>query len=262
MKPNSLVLVALTVPLWFSTTAHAASPDTIRTLLTTKRCPKCDLVDAGLVYARLIGADLRGANLVRANLSRADLTGADLSGANLSGASLVGANLTGANLTGANLLGADLRDTYLAGAKFDGATLQATNLRRTVGLQSGVGSYEDFYRWGMEDYRSDNVPGAIENYNQALGLNPKFAPAYVGRAASLLKQGRSAEAIADAQLASQLFKEQGNMQSHETSEQFIKAVIEAEKIAKERRNQGRDGGGIGGFFQSLVPFVLQFLPLL
>ena len=61
------------------------------TLLRTKSCPGCYLVEG-----RFSGIDLSNANLRGANLIGATFINATLKGANLSGAKLAGANFSGA----------------------------------------------------------------------------------------------------------------------------------------------------------------------
>ncbi len=86
-------------------TLQAQNPDDVQQLLSTRKCPGCDL---------------QNAQLVGVNLNRADLTGANLSGAFLYGTTPHGAALKGAKFAGADLGGADLRDARdanLTGAK-------------------------------------------------------------------------------------------------------------------------------------------------
>lgn len=116
----------------------AQQDSTVRQLLQTRVCPRCNLQ-----FADLRDADLRGANLTSAILNRAYLGGANLTGANLGGASLGGAHLWGANLTGAklrraymwgvnltsaNLGSADLSNVNLGSAKLRRANLEGANL--------------------------------------------------------------------------------------------------------------------------------------
>ena len=57
---------------------RTANVNQIKQLLTTKKCPKCDLGGADLKNADLAGADLREAELTDAKLDGANLQGADL----------------------------------------------------------------------------------------------------------------------------------------------------------------------------------------
>jgi len=68
-----------------------ANSVSLRRLLKTKQCTRCNLR----------GASLNGANLVGADLSDADLSNADLRGANMLGAHLTNANMSNAKLGGA-----------------------------------------------------------------------------------------------------------------------------------------------------------------
>ncbi|MDZ8184830.1 MAG: pentapeptide repeat-containing protein [Nostoc sp. ChiSLP02] len=57
---------------------RTSNPNHIKQLLTTKKCPKCDLGGADLTNADLAGADLREAELTDAKLDGANLQGSDL----------------------------------------------------------------------------------------------------------------------------------------------------------------------------------------
>ncbi|WP_052128495.1 pentapeptide repeat-containing protein [Neosynechococcus sphagnicola] len=176
-----LATCVLLAPVWANTPAIAENLEDTRQLLATKNCPSCDLSNVGLVFASLAKANLMGADLSNANLSRANLSGADLRNANLVGANLVGANLGGANLSGANLTGADLRSSFMSNAQVQGTILSNANLQGVVGLPSQAGNAEDFFSWALAASDSRNYGRAIENYGQALRLDPKLAPAYLGR---------------------------------------------------------------------------------
>ena len=204
--------------------ATAADSEHTRQLLATKKCQNCDLSGAGLVLANLSGANLSGANLSGANLSRANLSGADLSGANLNGASLFGANLSGAKLSGAELSAADLRDSYLANVDLTSANLLRANLQGAIGIPLQVGKPEDFYKWGVAQGQKGNSQGAIEHFNQALSINPRFAAAYLARGAARYQQLDRRGAIRDAQIAEKLFLTQKNTEGYQTAQLLVKEL--------------------------------------
>ncbi|MCD8485605.1 MAG: pentapeptide repeat-containing protein [Desertifilum sp.] len=265
----SLFLPGLVAP------AFAENVEHVRQLLSTKECSGCDLTNAGLRLANLTRADLRGADLSGVNLDQADLTGADLSGANLTGAVLFRTNLTGVNLTGANLTGANLNGAYLAHANLSGANLSyanlmgaflgnaniagalfldTANLQGVQGLPTGVLQPEDYYRIGYENARVGNHAAAMDQYNQALKLNPTFAAAYLGRGVTRLQLGDTNGAIEDWTRAETLFTNQGNENGAQISQQFMKAT--QERLRASRR---RSGGSFVSLMNSLVPLLLQFL---
>ncbi|MEH2452924.1 pentapeptide repeat-containing protein [Nostoc sp.] len=113
-----------------------SNPAHVKQLLTTKKCPKCDLGGADLTNADLAGADLREAELTNAKLDGANLQGADLTKAELRwrddvgdkgkmGISEIGddycnvtyeASFKGANLRGAKLIQTDLSSLDLSEA--------------------------------------------------------------------------------------------------------------------------------------------------
>ncbi len=232
-------LTIFTTAVLLATTSLSASAENlqhVRQLLSTKKCPQCELSNAGLVLANLEGANLSGADLTRANLSQANLVGADLSGANLSGASLNGANLGGTNLIGANLSGTDLRDAYLVNAKLFGVSLNSAYLQGAIGIPEYAGTPEDFYAWGVIEAQRGNYRAAIEKYNQVLSLKPDFAPAILARGISLYKLGNEAGATQDAQRAGVIFTAQGNTLGSQASQNLVQAIELA-------RNPPKTGGG-------------------
>lgn len=235
MKLKTLASATLFTALSLATPVKAANPEHTRQLLSTKQCQGCDLTNAGLVMANLVNANLRGADLSRANLSRANLTGADLSGANLTGASLFGANLTGANLAGANLNATDLRDSYLAQANLVGASISNANLLGAIGIPNYVGSAEDFYRMAMTEAERDNYSRAIALFNQALGLEPNLAKAYLSRGLVRFQMGDRSGAMQDSQQAAAIYLAQGDEQGHKIAQDVIQKIEIAQKPKKEGR---------------------------
>lgn len=90
--------------------AQAADANHVVQLLTTNRCPNCDLR----------GADLAGLNLHGAQLQDADLTGANLNLVNFSKADLRGAKLSWTSLVFTDFTNAILDDVNFVGARFQG----------------------------------------------------------------------------------------------------------------------------------------------
>ena len=229
--------------------ATAENLEHTRQLLSTKKCQQCELRSAGFVMADLSVAQLQGADLTRANLSRANLAGADLTGANLSGTSLYGANLTGANLTGT-----DLRDAYLVNANFANTSLSTAYVEGAIGIPQNAAKPEEFYRWALTEAQRGNYQAAIEHYNQAVTINPEFAPAYLGRALVLYRFGNEAAATQDAKIASQIFSTQKNATGYQASQNFLKGMELARQPAKK-------GGGSNffNFLGSLGTLLLRFI---
>ncbi|MGB7442748.1 MAG: pentapeptide repeat-containing protein [Coleofasciculaceae cyanobacterium] len=238
-----------------SNPAQAENLQDVQQLLSSKECEGCDLKDAGLFLANLVGAKLSGADLSRANLSRANLAGADLSGANLSGTSLNGANLTGANLSGANLTGADLRDAFLVNAQLFGVSLSSTYVQGAIGIPQYAGTPEDFYAWGVVEGQRGNYQGAIEKFNQVVSIKPDFAAAFLARGVSRYKLGDEEGAIADAEVASELFNEQGNTKGYQAAQNLIEGI----KIAQTPPETGGGGSSIGKFLVSVGSLLFKLL---
>jgi uncharacterized protein YjbI with pentapeptide repeats len=254
MKKTLIALTLAFSSLSFVIPAQAEDLMDLRQLMSTKQCENCDLSNSGLVMANLRGANLRGANLSRVNLSRADLTGADLTGADLTGASLNGANLAGANLAGANLMGADLRDAYLMNTNLIGVDLNTVYLQGAMGIPNYAGTPEQFQRWAVEEANKGRYQVAVNYYNQALNLDPEYAPAYLGRGLLRYRIRDVKGAMQDAQIASQLFQDQENAQGYEASQNFIKGL----EVVLNPESQG-ESGGFGQFLTGLGSLLLRFL---
>lgn len=232
MKITFLAPAALLTTISLATAANAENFEHTRQLLSTKQCVNCDLSGAGLVMANLPNAQLSGADLSRANLSRAQLTRANFAGADLSGTSLFGANLAGANFKGANLRGADLRQAYLSDTDLTGANLDNANLQGALGIPVAILKVEDVYNWGVAAAQRKNQRGAIDYFNQALSINPDFAPAYLARSIVLQQMGNNPAALADAKKASELFAIQNNPQAFEST-QILIAQLQAVENPKK-----------------------------
>jgi tetratricopeptide (TPR) repeat protein len=253
MKPPILATLALLTTICLATPTSANSEDT-RQLLATKECQNCELSGVGLVLTNLSGVNLSGANLSGANLSRANLSGADLSNANLNGASLFGANLSGANLRGADLSVADLRDTYLVNTDLTAANMSGANLQGAIGIPPQVGKVEDFYSWGVAQGQKGDPKGAIDYFNQALNINPNFAPAYLARGVAHYQLLERSAALQNAQQAEKLFLAQGNTQGYQTAQTFIK-----ELQTPQNASQPKSKPNFMNFLGAVGSVLLRFL---
>ena len=247
-----MIAIASTI-ISFPLTAQGEEIKDLRQLMSSNECVGCDLTYSGLVRADLTGADLRNADLTRANLSRANLSRANLSGANLSGVSLNGANLNGANLSGADLTGADLRNAYLMNTNLRGVDLNTVYIQGALGVPSYAGTSEQFQRWAILEFNRGHYQAASNYYNQALNIDPYYAPAYLGRAALRYQIQDFDGAMKDAQTASQLFERQENTQGYQASQDFIEGL----EFALNPESEG--GGGFGGVLNSIGSLLLQFL---
>jgi uncharacterized protein YjbI with pentapeptide repeats len=219
--------------------ARAENPEHLQKLLSTKNCVQCNLVNAGLVMGDLTGANLSQANLIGANLSQANLVGANLRGANLTGASLYGADLTGADLTGAIITGTDLRESFLSNANLTGTNLQTAYLQGATGLSASAGSATDFTNWAYLEWNKNNYVGAIDHFNQAIRLDPKMAPAYLGRSMARYRLRDDVGAIADATKAQQLFTAVGDLKNAQSAQNIVKGI----ELANQPTKPSQGGGG-------------------
>lgn len=245
----------------FLTTVSLAQPslgenyEDLNQLLATKKCPLCDLSGAGLVQANLRNAELVGANLSGANLAGANLSGANLSGANLSQTSLQGANLTGANLAGAVLTGTDLRGAFLHQVNFTAVNLSQAYVQGAQGMPQEAGTPDLFYGWGLLETRKGNYRSALTSYNKALGLDPEFAPGYLGRGVAYLRLGNEQAAKENVEYAAELFKTQENTAGYETAQGFLKNLQEM----ADARNAGAGTPQLDSIVRGVASLALQFL---
>jgi uncharacterized protein YjbI with pentapeptide repeats len=239
---HSLILL---LPTWWILPAAAENLEHTQQLLATKACANCDLSDAGLVFANLSKANLQGADLSNANLSRANLSQADLTGANLSGATLYGANLTGAKLNSTNFSGADLRGAYLTNTEVSSINLTNANLQGVIGLPSQVGNAKDFFTWALAASDAGQYGRAIENYTQAINIDPNLGAAYLGRSMAQYKIGNQQGALADSKKASELFLAQGDETGQQAASGFV-ALLETPQ--KEDKLSGGVGNVVSGLF--------------
>ena len=268
MKLKSILLAIALIS--YTPTAIADNIEHVNRALSTNKCQKCDLSNAGLVFAKLSGVDLTGSNLREANLSRADLSfanlrnvdfrgasllganlnGADLTGANLSSVDLSGVNFSNANLQGANLSGSDLRRAYFGGANLTGVNFANTFLRGAIGIPIDSVKSEEYYAWGNDEDRRGNYRQAIEYYNKSVMVDPKFAIGYMGRAISLRQMGDVKAAIQDADRAAALFKEQGDARGQKIAKDLSEIMTNPPSAP---------GAGFGDIVSGLGSLLLQFL---
>ncbi|MEH1947273.1 MAG: pentapeptide repeat-containing protein [Nostoc sp.] len=131
-----------------------SNPAHVKQLLTTKKCPKCDLGGADLTNADLAGADLREAELTDAKLDGANLQGSDLRQAEMrwtdkseddhgeSGFSEIGdidfscnvdykVSLEKVNFQSVKLSGTNLSGLYISHSNLHAADLSSANLKGT-----------------------------------------------------------------------------------------------------------------------------------
>ncbi|MBE9194558.1 pentapeptide repeat-containing protein [Synechocystis sp. LEGE 06083] len=247
-----LVALGLTT---FAGAAHGANFEDLTQLLSTKKCPLCDLRGAGLVMVNLTRADLTGADLSGANLSGADLTGANLSGANLTSASLNGANLSGANLNGAITDGTDFREAYFDRATFINTNLETAYMQGAQAVPNTAGTPQLFYGWGLLETSKGNYQSALKHYDRALALDPEFAPGYLGRGLTLLKIGNEASAKQNVEYAQLLFEENQDEVGVKTSEQFLEDLASMQ----EARRQGAGNPQLDAIVRGVASMAFKYL---
>lgn len=255
MKPIRSLSLALTIATALINPAIAENFEDLSQLLSTKKCPLCDLRGAGLVMVNLSRADLTGADLSGANLSQADLTGANLAGANLTGASLYGANLNGANLNGAITDGTDFREAYFDKASFINVKLDQAYMQGVKALTTEAGTPQLFYGWGLLETRQGNYQSALGNFDKALTLDPNFAPGYLGRGLALLKIGNETAAKQNVEYAELLFKEQQDEVGKQTSAQFLENLADMQ----EARRRGAGNPQLDAIVRGVASMAFKYL---
>jgi uncharacterized protein YjbI with pentapeptide repeats len=244
--------IVVVLPLSLSTPARAENLEHTQQLLQTRSCQQCDLSNAGLVFANLSKANLQGADLSNANLSRANLSQADLTGANLTGASLFGANLTGAKLNGTQFVGADLRNAYLGNAQVVGINLMNANMQGVVGLPTQVGHARDFFNWAIAASDAKLYGRAVENYSQAIAIDPEMGAAYLGRGMAMFQIGDRKGALVDAKQAAAVFEAKSD-------EEGLKAATAFAQLIETPEKDPLGGSKIGNAFMSILSGGLSLL---
>lgn len=232
---------------------------------------RANLTGANLVGANLTGANLTEANLTGANLEDANLVGANLAGANLEDADLVGANLaeanlSDANLTRANLQWANLQKANLAKAKLEkvmlyeanlrwanlkGADLTESNLVRAVLLDAILtnANFENVIR--EKDAKEINKrkeyvisPGRDKKYFHWEKKNP--APSkpvsrkgylWANSEQEILKTRHLIANLRQVKLEQAKIEKAEREQAIREHEEYIKAIVNQERLAKDRREQ-------------------------
>jgi len=116
--------------------------DSKKVLISSNKCPYCNLAGVDLSGMTLDKADLSYANLMQAALNDVSLKKADMRFALLNGANLTYANLEGANLCGASLQGTDASDGIAASLQY--AFLKNVNLAN-ANLSGTACAYVNFY---------------------------------------------------------------------------------------------------------------------
>lgn len=250
----ALILVA---PFATPSAAQAENLEHVQRLLSTRECPQCDLSNSGFVFANFSKANLQGADFSNANLSRANLSYADLTGANLTGATLFGANLTGAKLNGTNLFGADLRNAYLTNAQVQNINLSQANLQGVVDLPKEAGHANTFFTWAIAASDNRQYGKAVENYSQALRLDPELAPAYLGRGIALFKMGDRDSALTDAKQASTIFKLKGDEEGLKAATAFSTLL---ETPEKDPFKPNKVGNAVTSIFSVGLSVLKLFVP--
>ncbi len=122
----------------------------------------------------------------------------------------------------------------------------------------------EFYR-GNENANLGKYKEAIENYDKAIELNPKYADAYNNRGNAKLHSGKNEEAIEDYNKAIELdpqydtYYNRGNAKLHsgkneEAIEDYNKAIELNPKYAKAYNNRGFTKSDLGDFKEAIEDY--------
>lgn len=91
-------------------------------------------------------------------------------------------------------------------------------------LQINPQDADAYYNRGVAQYSLKDSQGAIDDWNQALKINPNLAEAYGDRGFVRAELGDKTGAVADLQKAAKLFSDQGDMDSHQQTQDLIKEL--------------------------------------
>ena len=81
-----------------------------------------------------------------------------------------------------------------------------------------------YIKRGESRFESGDVKGAMEDFNQALRLNPNLGEAYVNRGVALALSGDKKGAITDLQKASELFQQQRKIAEYQYTLKLIQQI--------------------------------------
>ena len=123
-------------------------------------------------------------------------------------------------------------------------------MRGAIGIPINAIRAEEYYSWATDEDKRSNYKQAIDYFNKAVTVDPKFALGYMGRAVSLKQMGDVELAIQDADRAAGLFEAQGNLKGQ-------KLALDLSEVMKNPPSA--PGTGFGDIVSGLGSLLLQFL---
>jgi len=225
-------------------------------LLTTRKCERCNLQGADLVYARISGAKLQNADLSRADLSHSDLEAADLRYADLRFANLSNSSLRGAVLTGAKLEGALLDQADVTGAKLTSDQLTSANWSGAYGYDPMLLDIGDLYKLSKQLIGAGELQKADDFLTLSIKKRPEDPELWVARAMNRFKIGQDANGIEDLKVARAIYEQQGDQASVSTIDKFMNTHGAAVKASKPQRSGSGYGMAVVNGIQKLLPLLV------
>ena len=93
------------------------------------------------------------------------------------------------------------------------------------GKAEKLAKIERYNSQGIEKYNKQDFRGAIQDYNQAIQINPDYALAYYQRGLAHSNLGDEQEAIKDFRQAAELFAAQGNQSDAKRSQGVVRSYL-------------------------------------
>jgi len=116
-------------------------------------------------------------------------------------------------------------------AKTAGYLKEISTFTQTIRTSSSYAA-EAHYNRGLAYEQIGDKEGAIGDYNEAIRINPNYAPAYYARGVAHADLGDKKRAVKDLREAAKLFFEEGNIDKYQTARELTKKFHELNSHVK------------------------------
>jgi len=115
---------------------------------------------------------------------------------------------------------------------------------RNANSQSDLYYFEE----GCAYQRKGNLQAALDNYTQALNLNPSYGDAYFNRGIVRSQVGDRQGAVADLRAAANFYFEQGNLASYQQAKDMSRQIHESMEAATSAHTEEPERIAVGSLF--------------
>jgi tetratricopeptide (TPR) repeat protein len=152
-----------------------------------------------------------------------------------------------------------LRNSYLTNANLANVDLDTAYLDGVKGIANNAATPEQFHRWGVREGEKGNYTAAIAHFNQAIQIDPEFAPAYLGLGLIQYRFDNRIAAQQNVGIAAKLFKMQKHQLGYKTATDFQQKMTLASEIEANNANRERGASNIGKFLGGVGSLLLQLM---